>query len=339
MNLIWAHSEWLIALYLLPIFIGIWVIHDLWASRARARLGQGELQKTWLYRRSAWRKFARNALALLAFFFGIVAIANPQKEGEEIEVEKKGLDIVFALDMSRSMLAQDVAPSRLLQAKQFIGQVIDLSAGDRIGIMAFSSGAYKQLPLTSDHSAAKMMLNNMSPNNLPSSGSNFASALDLAPQVFDENVLQDKALIIISDGENHSPGWEEAVRNAVDSGIYVFTAAVGTTHGSPIPTKSGEGFHTDQEGEVVITKRDDSVLRSIAETGNGEFYDANFTQEAEALIEELRKLKVAEFGVSQTRDMEDLFQLPLGIAILSLTIRALFTERSSNTLEKWLQKV
>ncbi|NVK03736.1 MAG: VWA domain-containing protein [Flavobacteriia bacterium] len=337
MNIVWAHPEWLHGLWGIPVLIAVWVIHDLWSQGARKQLGTPELQADWLSRRSSWRIFARNLFGILALTSGVIALANPQKDGEEIEVEKKGLDIVFAIDMSRSMLARDVSPSRLEQAKQFVKNIVEESSGDRIGFMAFSSDAYKQLPLTLDHSAAQLILNNMNPDHLPSSGSNFESVLLMAPKMFDSRVTQDKALVIISDGEDHSDSWRDALEYAVDSGIYVFTAGVGTEEGSPIPSTNGSDYHRDNDGEVVITKRNDNVMKEIADEGRGTFFDANRGSESDRLLEELKQLKLAEFGLSPMSDMEDQFQIPLAIGMLFLLLRMLLTERSSNTLERWMR--
>lgn len=339
MNIVWAHSEWLNALWALPVLIAIWVVHDMWSRNARKHLGDAGFQADWIHRRSSWRIFLRNLFALLALASGIIALANPQKEGADIEVEKKGLDIVFAIDMSRSMLAEDIRPSRLEQAKQFVKNIVEKSSGDRIGFMAFSSEAYKQLPLTLDHSAAQLILNNLSPNHLPSSGSDFENVLLMAPKMFDERVTQDKALVIISDGEDHSEGWKDAMEAAVDSGIFVFTAGVGTETGGPIPGTDGQDYHTDSQGEVVITRRDDEVMRQMADAGNGVFFNANRASESERLLEELKKLKLAEFGISPLSDMEDQFQIPLAIGMLFLLLRLLLSERSSNTLERWMRSV
>lgn len=337
MSIVWAHPEWLHGLWGIPILIAIWVIHDLWSRKARKQLGTLELQSDWVKSRSSWRIFLRNLFGILALTSGIIALANPQKDGEEIEVEKKGLDILFAIDMSRSMLAEDVTPSRLDQAKQFVRNIVEKSSGDRIGFMAFSSDAYKQLPLTLDHSAAQLILNNLSPEHLPSSGSNFESVLLMAPKMFDNRVTQDKALVIISDGEDHSDNWKGALEFAVDSGVYVFTAGVGTETGAPIPGRNGTDYHRDQGGEVVITKRNDAVMKSIADEGRGAFFDANRSSESERLLEQLKQLKLAEFGISPLSDMEDQFQIPLAIGMLFLLLRMLLSERSSNTLERWMQ--
>lgn len=338
MSMIWAHSEWLNALWAIPAFIVLWVAHSLWSRSARQKLGPAQLQNDWIVRSSKWRIHLRNALAIGAVAAGIIAVANPQKKGEEIEIEKTGLDVVFAIDMSKSMLAKDIAPSRLEQAKQFARRVIDESANNRIGIVAFSNGAYKQLPITSDQAAAKMILNSMNPSNIPGSGSDFSTAIATGISMFDNNVRQDRALVIISDGEDHPREWQNAANYAVDSGLYIYTVGVGTSAGGPIPIAGTDKFHKDRNGEVVITKRETGVLREIASNAGGQYYDGNYTDNAEVLIKDLEKLKLAEFGISQINDMEDQFQLPLSIAILLLLIRSLLSERSTNIYARWMER-
>ncbi|KAB2808599.1 vWA domain-containing protein [Phaeocystidibacter luteus] len=338
MSIVWANPEWLKALLAIPVLIAIWVFHAMWSARARKKLGIEDIRHDWIVRRSPWRTVVRNVAALLALYFGIVAMANPQQKGKEIEVEKKGLDIVFAIDLSKSMLAEDIAPSRLEQAKQFARKVIDLSASDRIGIAGFSGAAYKQLPITSDHGSAKFILNSLEPNLIPSSGSDFAEAIRMGTSMFDKNVQQDKVLIIISDGEDHPDEWKEAVESAIDSGLHIFTVGIGTSRGGPIPTGRDGKFHRDKNGEVVVTKREDVVLREIAEEGMGEYFDGNNSREASMLIENIKTLQLAEFGVTPLSEMEDQFQIPLGIAILFLLIRTSLSERSSQTLSKWLKQ-
>ncbi|NVK28081.1 MAG: VWA domain-containing protein [Flavobacteriia bacterium] len=338
MSIVWANPEWLKALIAIPVLIAVWVIHASWSARARKKLGTEDIQSDWIIRRSPWRTVVRNVAALLALTFGIIAMANPQEEGEEVEVEKKGLDIVFAIDLSKSMLAEDIAPSRLEQAKQFARKVIDLSTSDRIGIAGFSGAAYKQLPITTDHGSAKFILNSLEPNLIPSSGSDFAAAIRMGTSMFDKDVLQDKVLIVISDGEDHPDEWKEAVEAAMDSGLHIFTVGIGTSRGGPIPTGRDGKFHRDQNGEVVVTKREDAVLREIAEEGMGMYFDGNSSREASKLIDKINTLQLAAFGVTPMSEMEDQFQIPLGVAILFLIIRLSLSERSSQTLSKWLKQ-
>lgn len=336
MKVIWEHPEWLNALWAIPVLGFVWILHESWSARARRKLGSDELARDWIKRRSGWRIQLRNGLLLLALCCGIIALANPQKEGEEIEVEQRGLDIVLAVDMSRSMMAEDVAPSRLEQAKQFARRIIDETGSDRIGVIAFSDRAYPQLPITPDHASARMIINNLSPRNVPSSGSDVASALKLASDIFDKSTLQDKALIILSDGEDHPALWEDEVQNAVDSGLTIFTVGIGTSSGGPIPVQNSDRFHKDAQGEVVITRRQEASLKEIADRGNGIYFNGNITDEASELIAEIRKLQLAEFGMTSFEDLEDQFQFPLGLGLLLLTFRSLLSERSSEWFKRWM---
>lgn len=337
MTFSWEHPDWLWGLLSIPLFTLVWVLHELWIKRALNRLGEAHLRHEMMSHRSVWRRVARNISALIALAATIIAIANPQKPLGEVEVETVGMDIIFAVDMSRSMLTQDIRPSRLEVAKEIVRNTIGKSAGDRFGIIAFSSEAYPQLPITTDHGAAEMTLNNMSPDYLPSSGSDVRSAIRLGIHKFDTRLPQDRALIILSDGEDHEGDWEPIVQNAVDSGIFVYTVGLGTETGGPIPsTRRGE-YHHDNNGEVVISKRNSTVLRQIAHEGRGEYFDGDKLDVADHISEALETLQRTQLGVGKKVDMEDLFQFPLGVAILFLLARTVLSERSSDTLKKWLK--
>lgn len=337
MMMIWAHPEWLHALWAIPLLGGVWLWHELWVIRALNKLGEPQLRSNLMQNRSIWRRLARNGAAILALTCGIIALANPQKSLGEVEIETSGIDIIFAMDMSRSMLAKDVKPSRLDVAKQIVKNTIEKSAGDRFGIIAFSSSAYPQLPITTDVAAAEMTLTDMDPDYLPSSGSDVSSAIVLGTKKFDPELPQDKALIILSDGEDHQGEWETAVANAVDSGVFVFTIGLGTEEGGPIPTKTYGEYHRDNSGEVVISKRNSGVLRSIADAGNGRYFDGNRLRVADEILSSLDELQKAQMGVKKQSQMEDQFQFPLGLGLLLLLARTLLGERSSDTLKKWLK--
>lgn len=338
MTVVFAHPEWLKALWILPILGGIWLYHELWIQRSIQKLGTTQLVADLLIRRSVWRRIARNIAAIFAITCAVIALANPQKQLGEIEVETSGIDIIFAVDMSRSMLTQDIQPSRLDAAKLIVSNTIEKSVGDRYGIIAFSSSAYPQLPITTDFAAAEMTLSNMNPDFLPSSGSDVSSAIELALSKFDKRLSQDKALIILSDGEDHEGDWEPLIQNALDSGIFVFTVGLGTTDGGPIPERRKGEFHKDENGEVVISKRDASTLMAIADKGQGKYFDGNRLNVSEDIIEELNTLQKAQMGMKKQADMEDQFQFPLALGLLFLGIRSFLGERSSDTLKKWLKK-
>lgn len=337
MMIIWAHPEWLNALWAIPVLGLVWLLHEMWRGSVLRKFGHPELRRNMIRLSSGWRRVLREALALAALGAVILALANPQEEKKEIEVERRGLDMVFAIDLSRSMLTEDVAPSRLELSKQIIRNIINRSAGDRVGILAFSGGAYVQMPVSPDVAAAELTLSNLDPKYIPSAGSDVRSALDVGLKMFQYDAPQDKALIIISDGEDHEGEWRDRISNAVDSGIFVFTIGVGTAAGAPIPGRYPGEYHKDSRGEVVISKRDETTLREMAREGRGRYFDGNRLDVAKELMEDMRQLQRAEFGMTRMADMEDRFQLPLGLGLLFLFIRTLLSERSSDALKKWLK--
>lgn len=335
MMTIYAHPEWFSALWGVAALLLVVIGHAIWKRNAIRRFGDAPLWKKVAERPSAWRMWVKNAAALAALSAIVIALANPQEGGVEEEVERTGLDIVFAVDLSRSMLCEDIAPSRLKQAEQIIRKTINKSAGDRIGILAFAGGAYTQLPITTDHGAAELTLNNLNPDFLPSTGSEVRTALELAVKMFDTKTPQDRALVILTDGEDHGGEWAESVQSAVDSGLTVYTIGIGTETGGPIPAGRGD-YHRDVTGDVVITRRETSVLRELAERGDGQYFDGNTSSAADDLTEALKQLERVSMGMTVMSDMEDQFQYPLAIALAFLLVYVVLTERSSQTLSRWI---
>ena len=210
-------------------------------------------------------------------------------------VKRQGVDIVFAVDVSKSMLAEDIAPNRLEKAKRLVSEIINQLASDRIGIIAYAGQAYPQLPITTDYGAAKMFLQSMNTDMLSSQGTAIDAAIELAATYYDDEEQTNRVLFIVSDGEDHSEGRAiDAVEMAVDEGITVYTIGVGKTKGGPIPLKKNgvvESLKKDKYGEVVITKLNEEILEEIADDGNGTYINGSNTEDAVDFIkEELDKM-------------------------------------------------
>jgi Ca-activated chloride channel homolog len=214
-----------------------------------------------------WWKFAFMALGLLMLIF---ALARPQFGSKLKEVKKEGMEIVIALDVSRSMLAKDIAPNRLASAKRSIQRFISKLDGDMVGLIVFAGDAYIQIPLTSDYGAARMYLDNVNTDIAPVQGTNLADAIDMSVKAFSPDPEPAKVLLIISDGEDHEENVIEAAKKAGKEGVRIYTVGMGTKKGSPIPKVSG-GFHKDNTGQVVISKLNEKVLSSIADAGKGRY--------------------------------------------------------------------
>jgi Ca-activated chloride channel family protein len=270
----------------------------------------------------------------------ILGLVNP-KIGTKLEtVKREGVDIVFALDVSKSMLAEDIAPNRLEKAKRLVSEIINQLASDRIGIIAYAGQAFPQLPITTDYGAAKMFLQSMNTDMLSSQGTAINEAVELAITYYDDDQQTNRVLFIISDGEDHSEGSTlDAVSKAVDEGIRIFTIGVGQTKGGPIPIKRNgivESLKKDAQGQVVITKLNEDILSDIASEGNGGYINGSNTEKAVAFIkEQLDQIDKTEFEAKQFAEYKDQFQWFLGAGFLFLFLDIFLLDRKT----KWLQKL
>ncbi len=270
----------------------------------------------------------------------ILGLANP-KIGTKLEtVKREGVDIVFAIDVSKSMLAEDIAPNRLEKSKRLVSEIINQLASDRIGIIAYAGQATPQLPITTDYGVAKMFLQYLNTDLLSSLGTAIDEAIKLATTYYDDEDQTNKVLFIVSDGEDHSEGLAiDAVDLAVEQGIRIFTIGVGKEKGAPIPLKRNgitQELKKDGQGEVVITKLNKEILTEIAEKGNGEYIDGSNTDEAvEKIKEALNQMDKMEFEAKQFADYKDQFQWFLGAGLFFLFLDIFLLDRKT----KWLKKL
>ena len=275
----------------------------------------------------------------LALLFLVVALVNPKMGTKMKTVKRQGVDIVFALDVSKSMLAEDIAPNRLEKAKQIISKIIDKLGSDRVGIIIYAGNAYPLLPITTDHAAAKMFLQNADTDMVSSQGTAINEALKLAKSYYDDDEQTNRFLFIISDGEDHEENVGYIADEAVKEGIKIFTIGVGMPEGGPIPIKRNGTlieYKKDREGEVVITKLHNETLEKIASDGDGEYIVGNNTTKAIDYVEELLlNADKKEFETKQFSDFKDQFQWFIGFGILFLVLDALMLNKKT----KWIQKL
>jgi Ca-activated chloride channel family protein len=288
MDFKWQHTEWLYAapLLLLAIVVSA-VLFQRWRQKAWQILGINDRSKRTAASLSTARLYTRYAFLALAVAFLCLSLANLQMSGQTAEVKRQGADVVFALDVSRSMLAEDLTPSRLEKAKLLISRTVDQLGGDRVGIIAYAGSAYPALPITTDYAAAKMALRAASPDAVPSQGTNLAAALDYATEYFNPASPAGRFVIVLTDGEDH----EDLAAGSADPTLPVQTMLVGlgTTSGGPIPmrrTSRGTTYKKDNNGEVVITKRDLEKLSSIGRSLGATVVDGNNTDPALKAIQD-----------------------------------------------------
>lgn len=330
--------EYLYAFALVPAFILLYLFARYTKRKAIKSFGDHNLIQHLMEGHSKASPLIKLILFLIAFSFLVIALANPQIGSKPKEVKREGADIMIALDVSNSMLAEDLYPSRLEKAKQSIEHLIDGLKGDRLGIIVFAGEAFVQLPITTDYSAAKLFLDNISPDIMPTQGTNIDNAIYLAMESFGKDVGKNKALIIVTDGEDHEGNPIEVAKEAVEKGITIHTIGIGSATGVPIPDyKYGKkvGFKKDKDGNTVITKLNETALENIAATGNGIYVRATNAEIGFGpVFNEIEKLQKKTFQGKIFTDYDDQFQYFLAGAILFFIIEAFISERKSRLWEK-----
>jgi Ca-activated chloride channel family protein len=327
-------------LFIIPVMIVLFLMLQFWKKRTQKKFADLSLLKRLTPEKSDFKSY----LKLLLFTFGIAFLAlglvNP-KIGSKLEtVKREGVDIVFAVDVSKSMLAEDIAPNRLEKSKRLVSEIINQLASDRIGIIAYAGQAFPQLPITTDYGAAKMFLQNMNTDMLTSQGTAINEAIELATTYYNDDEQTNRVLFIISDGEDHSENSTlEAVEEAVEEGIRIFTIGVGKDKGAPIPLKRNgvvESLKKDAQGEVVITKLNEEILEEIADEGDGGYINGSNTEEAvEFIREQLNQMDKTEFEAKQFAEFKDQFQWFLGAGLLFLFLDIFVLDRKT----RWLKKL
>ncbi|MGF1559176.1 MAG: VWA domain-containing protein [Flavobacteriaceae bacterium] len=327
-------------LFIIPVLILLFVFLQIWKKRTQKKFADFPLLKRLTPDRSDFKSSLKLLLLLLGIASLTLGLVNP-KMGTKLEtVKREGVDIVFALDVSKSMLAEDIAPNRLEKAKRLVSEIINQLASDRIGIIAYAGQAFPQLPITTDYGAAKMFLQSMNTDMLTSQGTAIDQAIELATTYYDDEDQTNRVLFIISDGEDHSEGSTlGAVEEATEQGIRIFTIGVGKSKGAPIPLKVNgvvESLKKDANGEVVITKMNQQVLEDIADEGNGEYIDGSNTEEAvEFIKEQLNQMDKKEFEAKQFAEYKDQYQWFLGAGLFFLFLDVFVLDKKT----KWLKKL
>jgi Ca-activated chloride channel homolog len=316
-----AHSYFFYALLLIPALTVLLVLFLVWRKRTLAKFGQSSLVMQLIPEFSGSRLVFKFILLMIALGFLIMALVDPQTGSKLEKVQRKGIDLMIALDVSNSMLAQDITPNRLEKARQAISRLIDQLDGDRIGIVIFAGKAYPQLPITTDYAAAKMFLSTINTNSVPVQGTAIGEAIEYCMNSFGSSKAN-KAIIIITDGEDHEGGVMEQADKASKNGVTVYTIGMGLPEGAPIPVFSGSiqtGFKKDREGNVIVTRLNESLLQQIAAAGKGIFIRAsNSDVGLQKVLDDMNKIQKNEIENKQYSDYEDLFQYFVAASLLFL---------------------
>jgi Ca-activated chloride channel family protein len=331
--------NYLYLLFILPVVVVIFLINLYWKRKKQREFGDLELLKRLSPERSVFKPILKLTVMLLALAALIIGLVNP-KIGTKVEtVKREGIDIVFAMDVSKSMLCEDVAPSRLEKSKQIVSQVINQLGSDRIGIVVYAGSAFPVLPITTDYAVAKMFLQSVNPEMVSSQGTSLDEAIKLSATYFAEKSKTSKLLIMISDGEDHSEGAEAAAEDAKKLGMKIITIGLGTEKGGTIPLKKNgivESYQRDNNGEVVITKLNPNSLATIAKITEGGYVNGNNTKEVLEYIKgALDKIQKTEFEATEMADFQSQFQWFLGIGFVLLFLDIFFLERKT----RWVKKL
>ncbi|WNH14143.1 vWA domain-containing protein [Thalassobellus suaedae] len=329
---------WFWLLGVIPVIWLLFLVLQFWKYKAQNKFADKKLLKRLSPNASLFKSVLKIIVLSLAFACLAIALVNP-KIGTKLEtVKREGVDIVFAIDVSKSMLAEDIAPNRLEKSKQLVTQIINNLASDRVGIIAYAGKAFPQLPITTDYASAKMFLQSMNTDMLSSQGTAINEAIELAKTYFDDEQQTNRVLIIISDGEDHSEQAASVAEEASDEGIRIFTIGVGDAKGGPIPEKRNGivlNYKKDSQGETVITRLNEETLKNIADAANGAYINGKNTNDVvENIREILNGMDKTEFEAKQFADFKDQFQWFLGFGVFFLLLDVFLLERKTAWLKK-----
>jgi Ca-activated chloride channel family protein len=331
-----ANPDFLYLLLVLPVLVILWIINSIRKKRALNRFGDLPLVSKLIPEASELRPVLKLIIQLFALISGILMLARPQFGSKIENVKKEGVEIIIALDVSNSMLSEDIQPDRLERAKQSISRLIDQFEDDKIGLIVFAGDAYTQIPVTNDYLSAKMFLSTVSPDMVSKQGTAIGAAIDLGIRSFSPNLTESKAMIIISDGENHEDDPVSKAKEAAEAGIVIHTIGIGSADGSPIPliVNGRKDFLKDIDGNTVITRLDENTLKEIAVTANGKYTRATNTDIGlNDIFSDIKKMNKQELEGTMYTEYNDQFQFFAAAMIIFLLIDLLIMERKNMKLQ------
>ncbi|HBB91559.1 MAG: hypothetical protein A2X22_06090 [Bacteroidetes bacterium GWF2_49_14] len=334
-----ADDRFLIGLLAIPVLILVFYFGKILYTRKLRVWADNNLLTRLIPEVSVIRTVLKFSVVILSLGLLLVSIARPQFGTKLSEVKRKGVEIVIALDVSNSMLAEDIQPNRLENAKMAISRLIDRLENDKIGLIVFAGDAYVQMPVTTDYAAAKLFLNTISTQIIPKQGTAVGAAIVLAMRSFSPEVDKSRAIVIITDGENHEEGAEEAAKEAFAAGIRVHTIGIGSPQGVPIPVVGANGFkefRKDYEGNVIISKLNEDLLRTISAEAGGIYVRANASRTGlNNILDEMNKMEKQEIQMKVYSEYDEQFVYYAGFALLLLLIDTFVSTRKS----RWLRNI
>jgi len=330
-----AHPEFLFLLLLIPVLIGVFIYSSIIKSRNIKKFGNKELLSELMPNVSFIRPQVKFYMQLAAVVFLIIVLAQPQFGTKVENVKRQGIEVMIALDVSNSMMAQDIQPSRLDKSKQLLSKLVDEMTDDKIGLVVFAGDAYTQLPITVDYVSAKMFLSSISPQLVPRQGTAIGSAIDLAIKSFGTKSKAGRAIILITDGENHEDDAIGAAKLAAENGIVVHVIGMGKTDGAPIPVAGTMSFWKDKDGNVVVSKLNEEMCKNISSAGKGVYVRADNSNNAFRIInKELDTLAKSDIKTNVFSDYNEQFQSFALLALLLLVLDFFIFERKNKRLSR-----
>jgi Ca-activated chloride channel homolog len=330
-----AYPDFLYLLLLLPVLIVLYILNEVRKRNALKRLGNADLVSRLVPEMSRIRPVIKFILQLIAVAAGIIMLSRPQFGSRIEDVKKQGVEVIIALDVSNSMLAEDIQPDRLTRAKQAISRLVDILDNDKIGLIVFAGDAYIQIPVTTDYISAKMFLSSINPNMVAKQGTAIGSAIRLAMRSFSPGEGKSKAIIIITDGENHEDDPVKDAEEASKAGIVIHTIGIGSTEGVPIPiiNNGKKDYLKDPDGNTVITKLDEDILKKIALSTNGNYVRAsNSNIGLDEIYNDIKKMKKQDLQSTMYTEYNDQFQVFAGLALFILIFDFMIMERKNRRL-------
>ena len=323
-----AQAQYLFLILLIPVFFLVQALVLKFRARRIRRFGDEKLVEQLMASYSKSRVWVRLTLFSIGFFFFAVGLSRPQIGAKLKEHETKGAEIMIVLDVSNSMLAEDYSPNRLERAKLAISRLVDKLRDDRIGLIVFAGNSFVQLPITTDYVSAKMFLNTISTESVPIQGTAIGEAINTALRSFSVQSEKSRAIIVITDGENHEDDPVAAAAQAAEMGVRVFTIGVGSPEGKPVPMDGG--LLKDRDGNIVVTKLDENVLQEVAKAGNGVYVRAGNSEFGlNPIIDDIRKMEDEKYSSIVFEEFDEQFMYFMGIALLFFVLEMLVGDRRS----------
>ena len=326
-------------LLLIPVIILVFIYNKLWQKKIINKYFNKETFKFLSPDFSHSKSYLKTSIILFVITFLVIGLVNP-KIGTELQtVKREGVDIVFAVDVSKSMLAEDIAPNRIFKAKRLVSEIFNKLGSDRVGIIAYASTAIPVLPITTDFSSAKMFLESLNTDMLSSQGTSIFEAIKLSRGFFDDDNQTNRVLCILSDGEDHEYKEDQLNSTINESGITIFSVGLGSVKGAPIPIKENnivKSYKKDENGEVVITRLDENLLQKIAQKSDGKYIKGdNTAYVVDEVINELKEMDKKEFESKQFVSFKDQFQWFIGIGLLLILLDSVIFNKKT----KWIEKL